>query len=248
MKKFEIDQEKEKCISYYQVEAKRYDEERFSCECNKIYDQIFKKTVYHHLKNCRYVLDAGTGTGRFAIYLAKKGIDIVAIDRSREMISIAREKSKREGCENKMNFVVGDIENLPIKSEVFDGLCSIHVLIHFVSRNKIMSEFSRVVKKGGIVVFDVPNKMLSKGYWLIMNALGKTTFRDYPYDLKEVKELFLINSMEVIDRTKFVKMPRWVLHFFICTLKLKFLVKVVEKLEEKYNFGATSIIKGVKVK
>ena len=247
MTKFEITQEKDRCASYYQAEAKEYDEGRLSCECNKIYDRISKNIVYSYLKNCRYVLDAGTGTGRFAIYLAKKGIEVVAIDSSKEMVLIAREKSKREGCENKNHFIIGDVENLPFKPEVFDGVCSIHVLIHFVSRGKIISEFSRVIKNGGIVVLDTPNKMLSKGYSWIIKAIGKATFRDYHYDLKEVKELFLISSMKVIDRTKIVKLPRLVLHFLICSLRLKFLVKVVEKLE-KYNFGATSIIKGIKVK
>ena len=245
MTKFGKDQEKDKCLFYYKAEAKEYDARRFSCECSKIHDQISKNIVYNYLKNCSYVLDVGTGTGRFAIYLAKKGIDVVAMDSSNEMVLIAREKSKCEGCEKKTHFIIGDVENLPFKLEVFDGVCSIYVLVHFVSRDKIIPEFSRVVKNGGIIVFDVPNEMLSKGYWIIMNAIGKTTFRDYHYDLKEIKELFLINSMEVTDRTKFVKIPRFVLHFLICILKLKLLTKVVEKLE-KYNFGATSIIEGRK--
>ncbi len=193
MMRFETYQEKDRCILYYQTEAKKYDEKRFSCECNKIYDRISKNIVYGYFKNCRYVLDIGTGTGRFAIYLAKKGIEVVAIDRSKGMISIAREKSKRQGCENKIYFVVGDVENLPFKPEAFHGVCSIHVLIHFASRGKIVSEFSRVIRNSGIVAFDVPNKMFSRGYSWIIKALGKTTFRDYHYNLKEVRELFLIN-------------------------------------------------------
>lgn len=70
-----------------------------------------------------------------------------------------------------------------------------------------------------------------------MKTLGKTTFRDYHYNLKEVKYLFTINSIDVLERTKIVKIPRWVFHFFICLLHLKFLIKVVERFE-KHNFGA----------
>lgn len=244
MKKFEIDLEKDRCSSYYQIEAKWYDNKRFSCECNKIYDRISKNIVFDYLYNCKYVLDAGTGTGRFAIYLAKRGKEVVAIDTSKEMITIAREKSKQEGCD-KINFIISDVEYLPFKKEVFDGVCSIHVLIHFETRDKIIYEFSRVLRINGIVVFDVPNVMVSKGYCKIMKTLGKTTFEDYYYDLKEIQGLFLINSIKMIARTKFVKIPRLFLHFLICTLKFTFLIKVVGKIE-KYNFGATSIIKGGK--
>ena len=233
-------------IKYYDGEAKKYDTNRFNCDCNRIYDKIQKEIVYDYLRNCEYVLDAGTGTGRFAIYLAKKGIEVVAIDSSRGMISIAREKSKREGCENKIQFIVGDIEHLPFKTEVFEGICSIFVLIHFTSRNQIISEFSRIIKERGVVVFDVPNKILSRGYWMIMGVFGKTTFRDYHYDLGDIQNLFLTNSMKVVDRQCFVKMPRLIIHFFICVLRLTFLVKGVEKLE-RYNFGATSIIRGIKI-
>jgi ubiquinone/menaquinone biosynthesis C-methylase UbiE len=244
--KFKPNQEKNRCILYYKDEAKNYDEKRFSCDCNKIYDIILKNIVYNYLKDCNFVLDAGTGTGRFAIHLAKKGVKVVALDGSREMILVAQKKSKRNGIEDEIYFVVGDVENLPFKTEAFDGLCSIYVLIHFISRDKIISEFSRIVKIGGIIVFDVPNKMVSKIYWHIMEVLGKNTFVDYQYNLKSVKELFSINSINVLDRTKFIKMPRLFIHFFICTFGFKFLIKFVEKLEN-YNFGATSVIKVGKV-
>lgn len=201
--------------------------------------------AYRYLKNCRYVLDAGTGTGRFAVYLAEKGIDVVAIDASIEMILLAREKANHGGYEDKTNFLVGDIENLPFKSNIFEGVCSIYVLIHFISRYQIISEFSRVLQKEGIVVFDVPNKILSGGYWRVMKTFGKTTFRDYHYNLKEINDIFSINSIKTLDRTNIIKIPRGILHFFLCVLKLTFLIPVIERFEG-YNFGATSIIKGIK--
>jgi ubiquinone/menaquinone biosynthesis C-methylase UbiE len=38
-------------------------------------------------------LDVATGTGRWAVYLAKRGVRVTAIDQSREMLSVAREKA-----------------------------------------------------------------------------------------------------------------------------------------------------------
>ena len=67
-----------------------YDSDIFSCKCNTLYDRMSKEIIYSYLKDCKYVLDAGTGTGRFAIYLAQRGINVVAADSSKEMIEIAK--------------------------------------------------------------------------------------------------------------------------------------------------------------
>jgi len=237
---------KRKCIRYYQQEAKNYDSTRFSCECNVLYDRMSKEIIYRFLKDCKYVLDAGTGTGRFAIYLAQKGINVVAIDSSKEMVEIARKKAQREGCQQRIQFIVSDIENLPLKDESFDGVCSIIVLIHLACRDYAVSELSRVLKPGGILVLDVPNKLLSKAYRPFIRMIRKTTFPDYHYSLEEMRKLLLDNSIEVVERRAFGKMPRLIVHLFWCTLKLKFLRGVVERLE-RFNFGGTNIIKGLKV-
>ncbi len=247
MTKIESHQEiKERCIRYYQQEAEGYDAARFSCECNMLYDQMTKEIIYKFLKDCKYVLDAGTGTGRFAIHLAKNGIDVVAIDSSKEMVEIARKKAQREGCQHRIQFIVSDIENLPFKDKAFDGVCSIIVLIHLACRDYAVSELSRVLKPGGILVLDVPNKLLSKAYRPFISVIKKTTFSDYHYSLKEMRKLLLDNSLGVVDQRTFGKLPRLIVHFFLCTLNLKFLRGMIERFE-RFNFGGTSIIRGLKV-
>lgn len=236
---------KDKCISYYRREAERYDQKRFFCECNRIYDRISKEIVYDYLRNCHHVLDVGTGTGRFAIYLAERGVNVVALDSSKEMLEIAKQKARQEGCKNRIQFVLGDVESLPFKGESFDGVCSIIVLIHFVCRDYAVCELSRVMKSGGIAVLDVPNKPLARLYGLFPRLIGKTTFKDYYYDLREMKRLLLDNSIELVERRAFTKLPRVIVHLFLCILRLRFLIGVIERLE-KFNFGGTSIVKGVK--
>ncbi len=241
-----MSESKGKCIEYYRREAEKYDEKRFSCECNVLYDQMAKEVVYTYLKDSRCVLDAGTGTGRFAIYLAQRGINVVAIDSSREMLEIARQKAYREGCQHKIQFIVADIENLPLKDKSFDGVCSITVLIHFNYRGYAVSELSRVLKPTGTVVLDVPNKLISRAYRPFLSLIGKTTFQDYYYSLREMRRLLLDNSIEFIGQKAFVKLPRLTIHFLLCVLNLRFLGRVIERLE-KLNFGVTGIIRGLKV-
>ena len=237
---------KRECIRYYRQEAQGYDSARFSCECNKLYDRMSKEIIYSYLKDCKYVLDAGTGTGRFAIYLAQKGINVVAIDSSKEMIEIAQKKAEQEGCQHRIQFIVSDIENLPLRGKSVDGFCSIIVLIHLACRDYAVSELSRVLKSDGILVLDVPNKLLSRAYRPFLSLVGKTTFQDYHYSLREIKKLLSANSVELVERRAFGKLPRLIVHLLLCILNLKFLRGVVERLE-MFNFGGTSIIKGLKV-
>ncbi len=247
MTKIESHQEiKERCIRYYQQEAEGYDAARFSCECNMLYDQMSKEIIYKFLKDCKYILDVGTGTGRFAIHLAKNGIDVVAIDSSKEMVEIAQKKAQQEGCQHRIQFIVSDIEHLPLKDKSFDGVCSIFVLIHLACRDYAVSELSRVLKPSGILVLDVPNKILSKAYRPFLSVIRKTTFPDYHYSLGKMRKMLLDNSVEVVEQRSFGKLPRLIVHLFLCILSLKFLGVVVERLE-RFNFGGTSIIKGLKV-
>ena len=242
-----MSESKDKCIKYYRLGAENYDEKRFSCECNMLYDRISKEIVYDYLKDSQQVLDAGTGTGRFAIYLAQRGINVVAIDSSKEMVEIARKKAQQEGCQHRIHFIVSDIENLPFKDESFDGFCSITVLIHFACRDYAVSELSRVLKPGGIAVLDVPNKLLSRAYRPFLSLVGKTTFQDYHYSLKEIRKLLMNNSLELVEHRAFGKLPRLIIHLLLCILNIGFLRRVVERLE-KFNFGGTSIIKEVSIK
>ncbi len=57
----------------------------------------------------RSVLDAGCGTGRVAIELARRGIDVIGVDSSREMIGTARRKAPN------LAWVVGDLVNVRVR-------------------------------------------------------------------------------------------------------------------------------------
>ncbi|WP_018294774.1 class I SAM-dependent methyltransferase [Mariprofundus ferrooxydans] len=102
-----------------------------------------------------YVLDAGTGTGRFARALAKvPGNSVVALDFSDEMIEKNRELSEIEGLKG-IEFVQGDVEHLMFPDNHFDSVVSIAVVRHFPQWKNILKEYIRVLKPGGTLVFEV---------------------------------------------------------------------------------------------
>lgn len=74
----------------------------------------------------RRILDVGCGTGEDAIYLAEQGHQIVATDVSSSMLAVAREKARRAGCMERLDFRCVPMEELGggLAGERFDGAYS----------------------------------------------------------------------------------------------------------------------------
>ena len=242
-----MQEDKIKCCTYYRKEAAAYDSRRFCCNCRKYYDDLFKKIIHDYVKDAEIVLDAGTGTGRFAVYLAKMGKKVVALDQSADMLEVARKKSREQGVSDMIEFVQGDIESLPFDEKKFDAIVSIHVLVHFKSIEKIISEFSRVLKPNGILVFDLSESMVARFYHFIRAQILRMpfSFRDYFHKAADV-EADLARGGIVIDTTKRVKkFPRCFIHLLTCTFHLKLLLRLVDIIE-KANYGAITLLKCTK--
>lgn len=108
------------------------------------------------LKNVQgLVLDAGTGSGRFARALAKiKTNKVVALDYSNEMLIVNKRLSQEDGITH-IEYVQGDIEDMKFESNYFDGLVSITVVRHFPQWKEILKEYVRVLKPGGKLIFEM---------------------------------------------------------------------------------------------
>jgi len=238
------------CTKYYKNEASNYDKRRFSCDCAKFKDTLFKTTVSHFLSNDdnKPILDAGTGTGRFAIYFAEIGRTVIAMDFSMEMLNEARAKMQKNALENKIFLVRGDIQNLPFKSEVFSAVNSIHVLVHFPSVNGVIAEFSRVLENRGVFVTEVSNRLLSKAYYHVWKAIvgSEFSYRDYYRTLGEFKNITAKYHLHVANVKSIMKVPLRIIHLFTCILGYKSILRIMGKIE-KFNFGTIRIIKIVKL-
>lgn len=101
----------------------------------------------------RRILDAGAGTGRFAIPLRAAGLDVTACDISREMLRFAMGQAVRAG--HPVPAVSADIEQLPFRDETFDTIISITVLRHFPSWRSLAQACMRLVRPGGRLIFDL---------------------------------------------------------------------------------------------
>jgi ubiquinone/menaquinone biosynthesis C-methylase UbiE len=56
----------------------------------------------------RKILDVGCGSGRYSVELARAGAEVVGVDFSEEMLSMARRRAEEAGVTDKTTFISGD--------------------------------------------------------------------------------------------------------------------------------------------
>lgn len=111
--------------------------------------KLAEETVVHELIAGYPVgraLDAACGTGRHAEYLASLGHDVIGVDATPEMLSVAKTKVPSG------QFEVGRLESLPLADNSVDlAVCSLG-LAHCADLRQPLRELGRVVRRGGAVI------------------------------------------------------------------------------------------------
>jgi SAM-dependent methyltransferase len=100
------------------------------------------------------LLDAGCGTGRYAGELARRGYTVEGVDRSSELIEIARQSVRGHG--HSVSFRVGDLLDLPVAR--YDGVLCRGVLNDFVdedARRSVLPAFAGALRQKGVLILDV---------------------------------------------------------------------------------------------
>lgn len=108
-------------------------------------------TEYAGIKQGNSVLDLGSGAGNDCfVARALVGEDgyVAGIDFTEAMIDKARENARKLGFTN-VDFIQGDIEDIPVRFGVVDVVISNCVLNLVPDKPKAFSEIFRVLKQGG---------------------------------------------------------------------------------------------------
>lgn len=131
-------------------------------EQNFVHSLEFENTVPYleqYLPEEGKVLDAGGASGRYAIWLAEQSYEVTLIDISEKQLSIAEEKIRDRGLEDRIEVEKGDIRDLDFEDSKFDAVLSLggplsHVLDE-EKRSQAVSDFSRVAETGSPVMVSV---------------------------------------------------------------------------------------------
>lgn len=99
------------------------------------------------------LLDAGVGTGRFALPLAQQGVRVLGVDISLAMLGQLQAKraalSRPDGA---LSLAQGDLRALPVKSASVRAVLFVHILHLIADWQRVLDEALRVLKPGGTLL------------------------------------------------------------------------------------------------
>ena len=135
------------------------------------------------------ILDVPVGTAVFTEkkWKSLKNSIVTCVDISTDMLDKAKERIN----EPNINFIQGDVGNLPFDDNSFDIILSMNGYHAFPDKDKAFREISRVLKKGGYFIGCFYIKGESKiTDWLVNSILSKKGWFNPPfYTKEEVKQL-----------------------------------------------------------
>ncbi|MGJ8597242.1 bifunctional 2-polyprenyl-6-hydroxyphenol methylase/3-demethylubiquinol 3-O-methyltransferase UbiG [Sulfitobacter sp.] len=100
------------------------------------------------------VLDLGCAGGFMAEALDDRGAQVTGIDPAADAIKAAR----THAADRNITYDIGVGEALPYVDGQFDAVVCVDVLEHVKDLNKVLAEISRVLKPGGMFLFDTINR------------------------------------------------------------------------------------------
>ena len=149
---------------------------------------MLSKYATHNSK----ILDIGCGTGGTIVFLKKKGFkNITGIDNSNIALSYCKKRSIK-------NVIFGSANNLPFKNQSFDVVICMDVLYHEgVTPTGSVSEFFRVLKRGGLIYLQEP------AYNWLKGSHDKAINTRYRFNKKELVGLVKKCDFQVIKCSYF---------------------------------------------
>lgn len=120
-------------------------------------------------------LDIACGEGRNAIFLAKKGYDVDAVDISNVAIKRGRSIAAKENV--KVNFIQADMESYKMPAEAYDLIINFNYL-----QRTLAPAIKKGLKRGGVLMFET--------FTLEQQAIGQPKNPEFLLKPNELLKLF----------------------------------------------------------
>lgn len=124
------------------------------------------------------LLDLACGTGSLSVLFSKKGFEVVGVDASEDMLSLAQTKSIENGAD--VIFLCQKMQELDLFGTIDAAICTLDSINHLTDEKDVKETFRAVslfMNDSGIFVFDVNTPYKHK------EILGNNTF---VYDMDDV--------------------------------------------------------------
>lgn len=140
-------------MSNYDVIARFYDQFTQDVDYDaraQYISELLKKSEI----GCKTVLDLACGTGSLTVRLSKMGYDMIGVDNSEDMLSLARMKS--DGGD--ILWLCQEGEELDLYGDIDCAVCTLDSVNHIIDFDELVRVFKRVslfMNRGGRFIFDV---------------------------------------------------------------------------------------------
>ena len=104
----------------------------------------------------KVIVDVGCGGGLLAEEIASLGAAVIGVDPSASSIATARTHAAMAGLD--IDYRIGPGEHLPVDDASADIVCCLDVLEHVADLDAVIGETTRVLKPGGLYLFDTINR------------------------------------------------------------------------------------------
>jgi SAM-dependent methyltransferase len=155
------------------------------------------------------VLDVGSGTGIDALFLARNGVRVLAIDVSPSMISQARVKLMNARLDDLVELRVMDVSELgALPESSFDGIVSAFASLSTVADlDGFATEAARLLKPQGTLLIHLLNRwsvwewlgLVRNGRFLAIRHLGRDVSRNFNIGGRSVRH-YLYHAHEAYGR------------------------------------------------
>jgi ubiquinone/menaquinone biosynthesis C-methylase UbiE len=155
-------------------------------------EEKLRRLIFHWLpSDATNLIDLGCKTGNITVRYQDKIRDVIGLDK--DYLSVLQAKRNFP----QINFLVGKIEELPLKTGSFNSIVISEVLHHITEPQKAIEEIYRVLKPKGTLILSVPQNGFFNQYFNPINIKymwrAKTItsqLRQINYSLSSLRELF----------------------------------------------------------
>ncbi|MHA2496148.1 MAG: class I SAM-dependent DNA methyltransferase [Candidatus Hodarchaeales archaeon] len=244
---------------FYDENALSYDAEFSDSVYWRLYEDITWDNIQRYLVPKSFILDAGGGTGRWALRLARLGHHVVMTDISQEMLHVAKTKIDEAHLHESVEFLKLDICDMKIlDSNSFDvAMAQGDPVSYCANAKQAILELARVTKPGGHVIISVDNatalihRPLSEGKFeeveealrtkrrMMRNPQMSVEFSFRAFDAQELRELLEACGLTVIRLIGKIVLPRHLIEPLLDSEEnySQVLELAIRLAEDSYRFG-----------
>lgn len=160
----ELNQTQKRALDNYSSSEPWPDNDSWHFYTNSILTRKVQELLDHYCNKHKVILNAGCGKTTY-----NTSSEIIYMDIVKDYI------------QNFSNYIVCSIENIPLEDSTVDGIICVGSVVNYTDIQKVLSEFSRVLKENGIIILEFERS--NSAEFLLTEKYGKTVFREeYMYN------------------------------------------------------------------